>query len=421
MLRVMELWRTEGHRVLVFTQTVQCLDILEIQFKAAGYRYLRMDGTTSLGARATLVQTFNDSADVFAFLLTTRTGGVGLNLTGVDRVLIFAPDWNPMTDVQARERCWRIGQRRDVTIYRLLLAGTLEEKIYHRQLYKQCLSNKVLEDPRQKPFKWNEFQDLFEWPPEPLPPTRLPTPLDAKGQKEEELEREGLRDASASAAKEAALPTGGAVVVGSAATRSRETETHAAVMTGGASGDEAGSAAAGGGGGGGGAATGRAGYRYLLAQTVKAAIQSADQPQQSSSSSSEKEKEKEEEEADKESGDGGANPTGSAVNNEDTVGGSSSRIVDGRQSGRRRQVQAEELREAAARSRGGSAGRLSRLRRGNGGGAGRRRNRNDAAGSNNEDHRRDAATETPVEGSLEEQSNRIIDTLFDTEGLQVSQ
>ena len=66
------------------------------------------------------------------FLLTTRVGGLGINLTGADRVVIFDPDWNPSTDMQARERAWRIGQERNVTVYRLLTTGTIEEKIYHR-------------------------------------------------------------------------------------------------------------------------------------------------------------------------------------------------------------------------------------------------------------------------------------------------
>lgn len=69
---------------------------------------------------------------LFMFLLTTRVGGLGINLTGADRVIIFDPDWNPSTDMQARERAWRIGQLRPVTVYRLLTTGTIEEKIYHR-------------------------------------------------------------------------------------------------------------------------------------------------------------------------------------------------------------------------------------------------------------------------------------------------
>jgi len=74
---------------------------------------------------------FQDDS-IFLFLLTTRVGGLGVNLTGADRVVIFDPDWNPSTDTQARERAWRIGQTKPVTVYRLLTTGTIEEKIYHR-------------------------------------------------------------------------------------------------------------------------------------------------------------------------------------------------------------------------------------------------------------------------------------------------
>jgi len=94
--------------------------------------------------------------------LTTRVGGLGINLTGADRVIIFDPDWNPSTDVQARERAWRLGQKREVTIYRLMTSGTIEEKIYHRQIFKQFLTNKILKDPKQRRFfKMNDLHDLF--------------------------------------------------------------------------------------------------------------------------------------------------------------------------------------------------------------------------------------------------------------------
>ena len=81
-------------------------------------RYLRMDGSTPVSKRPDLIKKFNSpDSGVFAFLLTSRVGGVGINLTGADRVILFEPDWNPSTDIQARERCWRIGQDRDVTVY----------------------------------------------------------------------------------------------------------------------------------------------------------------------------------------------------------------------------------------------------------------------------------------------------------------
>ncbi|XP_036211825.1 DNA excision repair protein ERCC-6 isoform X4 [Myotis myotis] len=99
---------------------------------------------------------------IFVFLLTTRVGGLGVNLTGANRVIIYDPDWNPSTDTQARERAWRIGQRKQVTVYRLLTAGTIEEKIYHRQIFKQFLTNRVLKDPKQRRFfKSNDLYELF--------------------------------------------------------------------------------------------------------------------------------------------------------------------------------------------------------------------------------------------------------------------
>ncbi len=110
------------------------LRLLEKHVLRLDYPYLRMDGTTPVGQRQRLVDQFNSSTceQCFVFLLTTRVGGLGVNLTGANRVLIYDPDWNPSTDAQARERAWRIGQSREVVIYRLLTSGTIEEKIYQR-------------------------------------------------------------------------------------------------------------------------------------------------------------------------------------------------------------------------------------------------------------------------------------------------
>ena len=80
------------------------------------------------------------------------TGGVGISLTAANRVVIVDPDWNPQTDCQARERAWRLGQKRDVTIYRLISRGTIEERIYQRQIFKLLLSSRILDDPKQKVF-----------------------------------------------------------------------------------------------------------------------------------------------------------------------------------------------------------------------------------------------------------------------------
>ncbi|VDD75945.1 unnamed protein product [Mesocestoides corti] len=163
-LDLLSLWREQNHKVLLFSQSRKMLTLLEKHLQRRGYSYLRMDGTTAMGQRQRLVEEFNSSScdRCFVFLLTTRVGGLGVNLTGANRVLIYDPDWNPSTDAQARERAWRIGQLREVVVYRLLASGTIEEKIYQRQIFKQFLTNRVLKNPgQQRFFKINDLQELF--------------------------------------------------------------------------------------------------------------------------------------------------------------------------------------------------------------------------------------------------------------------
>ncbi|NWH56581.1 ERCC6 protein, partial [Geococcyx californianus] len=159
---LLKIWHKQDHRVLIFTQSRQMLHILEVFVRERNYSYLRMDGTTTIASRQPLITRYNEDKSIFIFLLTTRVGGIGVNLTGADRVIIYDPDWNPSTDTQARERAWRIGQKKQVTVYRLLTAGTIEEKIYHRQIFKQFLTNRVLKDPKQRRFfKSNDLYELF--------------------------------------------------------------------------------------------------------------------------------------------------------------------------------------------------------------------------------------------------------------------
>ncbi|KAN0086919.1 SNF2 family N-terminal domain containing protein [Elaphomyces granulatus] len=160
---LLELWRDTGHKTLLFAQHRMMLDILEHFIKSlSGFKYRRMDGNTPIRDRQHMVDEFNTDPGLHVFLLTTKVGGLGVNLTGADRVIIYDPDWNPSTDVQARERAWRLGQKRDVTIYRLMTAGTIEEKIYHRQIFKQFLTNKILKDPKQRQtFQMSNLHDLF--------------------------------------------------------------------------------------------------------------------------------------------------------------------------------------------------------------------------------------------------------------------
>lgn len=157
------MWKRLHHKCLIFSQSVQMLDILQkfVQ-NMEGIKFLRMDGTTAVKDRQKLVNQFNKDITIDAFLLTTRVGGLGLNLTSASRVVLFDPDWNPSTDAQAQERAWRLGQKNDVHIFRLLTTGTIEEKIYERQIFKTVLANKVLKDPTQRSsFQVGDLEDLF--------------------------------------------------------------------------------------------------------------------------------------------------------------------------------------------------------------------------------------------------------------------
>ncbi|AFZ80724.1 helicase family member protein [Theileria equi strain WA] len=168
-LEIVSKWESEGHKMLLFSQTIQMLNIIQaaLESRYTAERICRMDGTVSLKKREKVLSDFENCGEKFILLLTTRVGGVGLNLTFADRILIYDPDWNPMTDSQARERCYRIGQTKDVLIYRLITAHTVEEKIYHRQIYKYYLSERILSDPRVVNFRFLPSSDLLQIPPEP--------------------------------------------------------------------------------------------------------------------------------------------------------------------------------------------------------------------------------------------------------------
>ncbi|GKT53935.1 DNA repair and recombination protein rad26 [Colletotrichum tofieldiae] len=162
---LLPMWKRFGHKTLLFSQTKIMLDILqEFIGRMQGMTYLRMDGEVAVDKRQALIDRFNNDPSIDVFLLTTKTGGLGVNLTGATRIVIYDPDWNPSTDLQARERAWRLGQTKPVAIYRLMTSGTIEEKIYHRQIFKQFMTNKVLKDPKQRAnFDLSDLYDLFSF------------------------------------------------------------------------------------------------------------------------------------------------------------------------------------------------------------------------------------------------------------------
>eukprot|EP00754_Rhynchopus_humris_P045829 Rhum_TRINITY_DN531_c0_g1::Rhum_TRINITY_DN531_c0_g1_i1::g.1542::m.1542 len=132
------------HRVLIFTQMARVLDILETFLSMSGHTYLRLDGSTKVEERQYLMELFNTDTRYFCFILSTRSGGVGINLTGADTVVFYDSDWNPAMDLQAQDRCHRIGQTRDVFVYRLISRHSVEENILVKARQKKTLVNLVI-------------------------------------------------------------------------------------------------------------------------------------------------------------------------------------------------------------------------------------------------------------------------------------
>lgn len=137
--------KREGHRVLIFSQWTGMMDILEWALDVMGLEYTRLDGSTQVADRQTIIDNYNNDLDIFACLLSTRAGGQGLNLTGADTVIIHDMDFNPQMDRQAEDRCHRIGQTKPVTVYRLVTKGTVDEDIYSIAKRKLTLDAAVLE------------------------------------------------------------------------------------------------------------------------------------------------------------------------------------------------------------------------------------------------------------------------------------
>lgn len=135
-----------GHRALIFTQMTKMLDILEQFLNIHGHRYLRLDGTTKVEQRQILTDRFNNDDRILAFILSTRSGGLGINLTGADTVVFYDLDWNPAMDKQCQDRCHRIGQTRDVHIYRFVSEYTIESNILRKANQKRMLDDVVIQE-----------------------------------------------------------------------------------------------------------------------------------------------------------------------------------------------------------------------------------------------------------------------------------
>lgn len=136
--------KSEGHRVLIFSQWTKLLDLLEVLMSHMDYRYMRLDGSTDVQERQGMIDTYNEDKGIFVFLLSTRAGGLGINLTAADTVILHDLDFNPTNDEQACDRCHRIGQTKPVSIYKLVSEDTVDHDIFKMGELKTQLNNAVL-------------------------------------------------------------------------------------------------------------------------------------------------------------------------------------------------------------------------------------------------------------------------------------
>ncbi|KAK6531354.1 hypothetical protein TWF281_008162 [Arthrobotrys megalospora] len=142
--RFLKKMKADGHRVLIFSQMVNMLDLLQEYLDHCGYAFQRIDGTVSASNRKIAIDRFNaPGSDDFCFLLSTRAGGLGINLTTADTVIIFDSDWNPQADLQAMARAHRIGQKNHVMIYRFVSKDTIEEEVLERARVKLLMEYAV--------------------------------------------------------------------------------------------------------------------------------------------------------------------------------------------------------------------------------------------------------------------------------------
>lgn len=147
-----------GHRVLLFSQMTKMLDILEDFLNFLGFVYCRMDGSTSASERQHRIKNFSSpDSGIFIFLISTRAGGLGINLPSADTVIIYDPDFNPFVDLQAQSRAHRIGQEKPVIVYQLITKCSVEERILQRSRRKLALENLVM-----NPCKNETFKELHE-------------------------------------------------------------------------------------------------------------------------------------------------------------------------------------------------------------------------------------------------------------------
>ncbi|RCK62907.1 putative DNA helicase INO80 [Candida viswanathii] len=136
--------KKNGHRILIYFQMTRMMEIFQEYLAFRNYKFMRLDGSTTIEARRELVTQWQTNPDFFIFMLSTRAGGLGLNLTSADTVIFYDSDWNPTVDAQAMDRAHRIGQTKVVTVYRLLTRNTIEERIRQKAQNKEEIQKLVI-------------------------------------------------------------------------------------------------------------------------------------------------------------------------------------------------------------------------------------------------------------------------------------
>nr|XP_027202212.1 DNA excision repair protein ERCC-6-like [Dermatophagoides pteronyssinus] len=170
-LQLLKKFELEGQKVVIFSQRIKYLNFIE-NYISSSYKYLKLDGSvTSYQKRTSMIDNFNTNSDIRVFLMSTKIGGVGINLCSASRVIIFDPDWNPANDSQALNRCYRIGQSCNVEIYRLISATPFEQYMYRIQKQKLSIANAVFDEGVIQLSK-RDLTDLLEYP-NPIDPSSM--------------------------------------------------------------------------------------------------------------------------------------------------------------------------------------------------------------------------------------------------------
>ncbi|KAK4696886.1 hypothetical protein P7C70_g8300, partial [Phenoliferia sp. Uapishka_3] len=153
-------------KIVLVSNFTSTLDVFEKLCNDRKYGWLRLDGSMNPNKRQKLVDKFNDpDGKELVFLLSSKAGGCGINLIGANRLILFDPDWNPASDMQALARVWRDGQKKDCFVYRFVATGTVEEKIFQRQSHKQNLSSCVVDSKEdiERHYTGESLRQLFQY------------------------------------------------------------------------------------------------------------------------------------------------------------------------------------------------------------------------------------------------------------------